>query len=98
MDSLAAEGESCVFSLMTLIRSLFGSIPLSAIACGIRRTPNTKPFTTPRTAIKMNDKIKVSKNGITKEIQKKDLPEYVAMGWNEVSTNTIQPKKIERIY
>lgn len=46
----------------------------------------------------MNDKIKVSKNGITKEIQKKDLPEYVAMGWNEVSSNTIQPKKIERIY
>ena len=46
----------------------------------------------------MNDKVKVSKNGITKEIQKKDLPEYVAMGWIELSTNTIQPKKIERIY
>lgn len=46
----------------------------------------------------MNDKVKVSKNGITKEIQKKDLPEYVAMGWIEVSTNIIQPKKIERIY
>ena len=46
----------------------------------------------------MNDKVKVSKNGITKEIQKKDLPEYVAMGQNEVSSNTIQPKKIERIY
>ena len=46
----------------------------------------------------MNDKVKVSKNGITKEIQKKDLPEYVAMGWRELSSNTIQPKKIERIY
>ena len=46
----------------------------------------------------MNDKVKVSKNGITKEIQKKDLPEYVPMAWIELSTNTNQPKKIERIY
>lgn len=46
----------------------------------------------------MNDKVKVSKNGITKEIQKKDLPEYVAMGWTEITTNTIQPKKVDRIY
>lgn len=46
----------------------------------------------------MNDKVKVTKNGVTKEIQRKDLPEYVAMGWVEVKTNTIQIQKIDRIY
>ena len=34
----------------------------------------------------MNEKVKVAKQGITKEIQKKDLPQYVAMGWQEVRT------------
>lgn len=46
----------------------------------------------------MNDKVKVVKNGVTKEIQKKDLPEYIAMGWVEVLTNTVQIQKIDRIY
>lgn len=31
----------------------------------------------------MNEKVKVFKGLITKEIQKKDLPQYVAMGWQE---------------
>ena len=28
--------------------------------------------------------VKVFKEGITKEIKKKDLPTYVSLGWNEV--------------
>ena len=32
----------------------------------------------------MIEKVKVTKDTITKEIQKKDLPQYVAMGWREV--------------
>ena len=32
-----------------------------------------------------NEKVKVQKDGITKEIQKKDLPNYVALGWKEVA-------------
>ena len=28
--------------------------------------------------------VKVIKDGITKEIKKKDLPTYVSLGWNEI--------------
>lgn len=32
----------------------------------------------------MNETVKVSKNGIVKQIQKKDLPQYLAKGWKVV--------------
>ena len=41
------------------------------------------------------DTVKVTKDGIDKEIQKKDLPEYIALGWTEV-TNYV--KKFARVF
>lgn len=35
----------------------------------------------------MIEKVKVRKDLIVKEIQKKDLPQYIAMGWQEVKEN-----------
>lgn len=37
----------------------------------------------------MIEKVKVKKGTITKEIQKKDLPQYVALGWLEVKSYNI---------
>lgn len=30
--------------------------------------------------------VKVMKDGITKEIKRKDLPTYISLGWNEIKT------------
>ena len=40
----------------------------------------------------MNEKVKVTKGMITKEIQRKDLPQYVAMGWIEVKPSFFNQK------
>ena len=40
----------------------------------------------------MIEKVKVTKDGITKEILKKDLPLYVTMGWKEVKSFEIPQK------
>lgn len=40
----------------------------------------------------MIEKVKVTKGAITKEIQKKDLPQYVAMGWKEKKEYNFQQK------
>lgn len=35
----------------------------------------------------MIEKVKVKKGQITKEIMKKDLPQYVALGWIEIKSD-----------
>lgn len=40
----------------------------------------------------MIEKVKVSKDGITKEILKKDLPQYISLGWTEVKQFTTIPQ------
>lgn len=42
----------------------------------------------------------VNGNGIIKEIQKKDLSQYIAMGWKEVNNNQQnyqRPKQFEKV-
>lgn len=41
--------------------------------------------------------VKVQKDGVQKEIQKKDLPKYLSMGWTEVVdfySNIMRVKKV----
>lgn len=48
----------------------------------------------------MNEKVTIQKELITKKIQKKDLPQYLAMGWREVkpvNTYDYNAKKFTRI-
>ena len=40
----------------------------------------------------MNEKVKVQKGQIIKEIQKKDLPQYISMGWQEYKEISFQQK------
>ena len=42
-----------------------------------------------------NEKAKVTKDGVTKTIQKKDLPDYISMGWKEVKDT---PDTIRRMF
>ncbi len=41
----------------------------------------------------MNEKVKVQKGTVVKTIQKKDLPQYVAMGWKEVNSFEFKPRQ-----
>lgn len=43
-----------------------------------------------------NEKVKVRKDGVTKEIQKKDLPDYIKLGWQEVK-DYFEVNKFQRI-
>lgn len=45
----------------------------------------------------MNEKVKVQKGTIVKEIQKKDLPQYIAMGWKEANSFEFKPKTYDKI-
>ena len=40
-----------------------------------------------------NEKTRVTKDGVTKTIQKKDLPDYVSLGWIEVKANSVSELK-----
>lgn len=37
--------------------------------------------------------VKVQKNGVTKQIRKVDLPEYITLGWIEVNEDVTQDVK-----
>ena len=41
-----------------------------------------------------NEKVKVVKDFVVKEIKKKDLPQYLAMGWKEEKFSTPKYNKI----
>lgn len=45
----------------------------------------------------MIEKVKVTKDGVTKEIQKKDLPQYIAMGWTLYRDYTTPIKQFTRV-
>ena len=45
----------------------------------------------------MIEKVKVQKGTIVKEIQKKDLPQYIALGWQEVKNYIDYTQKYKKV-
>ena len=43
------------------------------------------------------EKVKVTKGTITKEIQKKDLPIYINMGWRKATNFNDRPTRFDKV-
>lgn len=44
-----------------------------------------------------NDIVKVTKDGITKEILEKDLPDYIALGWRKLEKEISIVEQIKKV-
>ena len=44
-----------------------------------------------------NDIVKVTKNGITKEILEKDLPDYIALGWRKLDKEPSIVQQLKKV-